>query len=108
MARIGQQPFHFDVHRWMRELLGPNRIIGLHATETGHHWVIDLTGNAISWRPGDEPAAADLRGPVTDLLLGLYRRVSRPSTSPATPVWSTFGWSASASGDVGILVEWST
>jgi hypothetical protein len=27
------------------------------------------------WRHGDEPAAADLRGPVTDLLLALYRRV---------------------------------
>jgi hypothetical protein len=74
------------------ELLGPDRIIGLQATDSGHHWVLDLTGNAISWRPGDEPAAADLRGPVTDLLLGLYRRV------PITSVEVT--------GDAGLVEFW--
>jgi uncharacterized protein (TIGR03083 family) len=66
---------HFDVHPWMRELLGPGRAVGLHATDTGDHWVLDLTGDVISWRPGDEPAAADVRGSITDLLLALYRRV---------------------------------
>jgi len=68
-------PFHFEVHPWMRELLGPGRLIGLRATDTGDRWVLDLTGNAISWRRGDDPAAAELCGPVTDLLLALYRRV---------------------------------
>jgi uncharacterized protein (TIGR03083 family) len=72
---LGSLPFHFDVHPWMRELLGPGRVIGLHATDTGDHWVLDLTGDVISWRRGDEPAAADVRGPIADLLLALYRRV---------------------------------
>ena len=31
---LGCLPFHFDVHPWMRELLGPGRTIGLHATDT--------------------------------------------------------------------------
>jgi uncharacterized protein (TIGR03083 family) len=72
---LGSLPFHFDVHPRMRELLGPDRVIGLHATDTGDRWLLDLTGDVISWRRSDEPAAADLRGPVTDLLLALYRRV---------------------------------
>jgi uncharacterized protein (TIGR03083 family) len=72
---LGSMPFHFDVHPWMRELLGPGRRIGLHTTDTGEHWLLDLTGDAITWRRGEEPAAADVRGPVTDLLLALYRRL---------------------------------
>jgi uncharacterized protein (TIGR03083 family) len=72
---LGSMPFHFEVHPWMCELLGPGRRIGLHATDTGEHWLLDLTGDAITWRRGDEAAAADVRGPVTDLLLALYRRL---------------------------------
>jgi uncharacterized protein (TIGR03083 family) len=72
---LGCMPNHFDVHPWMRELLGPGRVIGLHATDTDAHWVLDLTGDAMNWRSGDEPAVADLRAPVTDLLLALYRRI---------------------------------
>lgn len=71
---LGCAPFHFDVHPWMHELLGPGRTVGLHATDTGDHWVMDFTGDAIAWRRGDEPTAAGLRAPVTDLLLVLYRR----------------------------------
>jgi uncharacterized protein (TIGR03083 family) len=89
---LGSMPFHFDVHPWMRELLGPDRIIGLHATDTDGHWVLDLTGDAIHWRFGDEPAAADLRGPVSDLLLALYRRV------PVTALEVT--------GDAGLVDFW--
>ncbi|MGE0220000.1 maleylpyruvate isomerase N-terminal domain-containing protein [Mycolicibacterium sp.] len=76
---LGCLPFHFDVHPWMRELLGPDRTIGLHAVDTADAWVLDFTGEAIAWRRGAEPTTAALHGPVTDLLLVLYRR--RPVTS---------------------------
>jgi hypothetical protein len=71
---LGCLPFHFEVHPWMRELLAPGRTIGLHATDTDAHWLLDLTGDVIAWRRADEPAAADIRAPVTDLLLAVYRR----------------------------------
>jgi uncharacterized protein (TIGR03083 family) len=71
---LGALPFHFEVHPWMRELLAPGRTIGLHATDTDAHWLLDLTGDVIAWRRADEPAAAEIRGPVTDLLLTVYRR----------------------------------
>ena len=72
---LGCLPFHFDVHPWMRELLGPGRTIGLHATDTGTDWLLDFTGDVIAWRRSDEPTAAGMRGPVTDLLLTIYRRI---------------------------------
>jgi hypothetical protein len=71
---VGCMPFHFEVHPWMRELLAPGRTIGLHATDTDAHWLLDLTGYVIVWRRADEPAAAEIRAPVTDLLLTIYRR----------------------------------
>lgn len=75
---LGCMPFQFEVHPWMRELLAPGRTIGLHATDTDAHWLLDLTGNVIAWRRADEPATAVIRGPVTELLLAIYRR--RPVT----------------------------
>ena len=72
---LGCLPFHFDVHPWMRELLDPGRKIGLHATDTGADWLLDLTGDVIAWRRSDEPTTAAMRGPVTDLLLTIYRRI---------------------------------
>lgn len=72
---LGSMPFRFDVHPWMRELLGPGRTIGLDATDTRDDWVLDFTGEAIAWRHGSEQTAAALRGPATDLLLVLYRRL---------------------------------
>jgi uncharacterized protein (TIGR03083 family) len=75
---LGCLPFHFDVHPWMRDLLAPGRTIGLHATDTDAHWLLDLTGDVIAWRRADEPAAAEVRAPVTELLLTIYRR--RPVT----------------------------
>lgn len=74
--KLGSMPFHFDVHPEMRELLGADRTVGLHATDTGERWVLDLTGDAIGWRRGAEPTRSELRGPVADLLLVLYRRMS--------------------------------
>jgi uncharacterized protein (TIGR03083 family) len=72
---LGSLPFHFDAHPWMQELLGPGRTIGLHATDTGTGWLLDLTGDVISWRRSDDQAAAGMRGPVADLLLTMYRRI---------------------------------
>ena len=76
---LGCLPFHFDIHPWMRELLGPGRTIGLHATDTQSDWLVDLTGDVILWRRSDEPTSAGMRGTVTDLLLTIYRR--RPADS---------------------------
>lgn len=89
---LGSMPFHFEVHPWMRELLGPGRTIGLHARDTDDHWVVDLTGDAIAWRRGDGDTAASLSGSVTDLLLVVYRRV------PAS--------SLTVEGDAGLVDFW--
>ncbi len=53
----------------------PGRTIGLHATDTGSDWLLDLTGDVIAWRRSDEPTTAGLRASVTDLLLTIYRRI---------------------------------
>jgi uncharacterized protein (TIGR03083 family) len=71
---LGTLPLHFDVHPWMRELLGPGRTLKFEATDRGTSWLVDLTGDAIRWHRSDEPAAVVVRGPVTDLLLQLYKR----------------------------------
>jgi uncharacterized protein (TIGR03083 family) len=71
---LGSLPFHFEVHPWMRELLASGRTVGLHATDTDAHWLLDLTGDLIAWRRADEAAAAEIRAPATDLLLMIYRR----------------------------------
>lgn len=69
---LGALPFHFEVHPWMRELLAPGRTLKYAAPEQS--WVVDLTGEAIRWRHSDEPTAVTVRGPVTRLLLQLYKR----------------------------------
>ena len=91
---LGCLPFHFDIHPWMRELLGPDRTIGLHATDTQSDWLVDLTGDVILWRRSDEPTTAGMRGPVTDLLLTIYRR--RPADSGRIEV----------TGDAGLVDFW--
>jgi uncharacterized protein (TIGR03083 family) len=77
---LGSLPFHFDVHPQMRELLGPDRTVHLHATDTSPElhaeWVQDLTGEVIRWRRAHEKSSVAVRGPVTELLLMLYRRRS--------------------------------
>ena len=72
---LGCLPFHFDVHPWMRELLGPDRTIGLHATDTDADWQLDFTGDVIAWRRSNAASSAALRGSVTNLLLTVYRRM---------------------------------
>jgi uncharacterized protein (TIGR03083 family) len=69
---LGALPFHFEVHPWMRELLGPGRTLKYAAPEQS--WIVDLTGDKIRWRHGDEPTAVTVRGPLTSLLLHLYKR----------------------------------
>lgn len=75
---LGSLPMHFEVHPWMRELLGPGRTLHFHATDTAPEaaaeWVVDLTGEAIDWRRAHEKSAVAVRGPLTDLLLVIYRR----------------------------------
>jgi uncharacterized protein (TIGR03083 family) len=67
-------PLHFEVHPWMRELLGPGRILHFHATDTQAEWLVDLTGDVIAWRHAHEEAAVVVRGTVLDLLLLIYKR----------------------------------
>jgi uncharacterized protein (TIGR03083 family) len=80
---LGSLPMHFDVHPWMRDLLGPGRTLHFHATdaaaEVRAEWLLDLTGDAIAWRRAHEKAAVAVRGPLTDLLLVIYKR--RPTRS---------------------------
>jgi uncharacterized protein (TIGR03083 family) len=75
---LGALPMHFEVHPWMRELLGPGRTLKFAATDRA--WVVDLTGDAIRWRHSDEPTAVTIRGPVTELLLHLYQRRTNATT----------------------------
>lgn len=80
---LGSLPMHFEVHPWMRELLGPGRTLHVHATDTAPavaaEWVIDLTGDTIVWRRAHEKSAVAVRGPLTDLLLVIYQRRSARS-----------------------------
>ncbi|MGI5372869.1 maleylpyruvate isomerase family mycothiol-dependent enzyme [Streptomyces sp. CA-251387] len=55
------------------DLLGPDRTLGFGTTDAGA-WLVDLTGDRPAWRPGSHDATVAVRGPVTDLLLFLYRR----------------------------------
>ncbi|MET7932174.1 maleylpyruvate isomerase family mycothiol-dependent enzyme [Streptomyces sp. NPDC005322] len=75
---LGSLPMHFEIHPWMRELLGPGRTLHFHATDTAPEaaaeWVADLTGDAIVWRRAHEKAAVAVRGPLTELLLLIYKR----------------------------------
>jgi uncharacterized protein (TIGR03083 family) len=81
-------PMHFEVHPQMRELLGPGRTLHFHATDTAPsaaaEWLVDLTGNAITWRRAHEKAAVAVRGPLIDLLLVIYKR--RPASGPGIEV----------------------
>ncbi|MBL1099349.1 maleylpyruvate isomerase family mycothiol-dependent enzyme [Streptomyces coffeae] len=55
-------------------LLGPGRTLRFQATDTGARWLVDLTGPAPVWCRTDEEAAVTVRGPLTELLLLIYRR----------------------------------
>ncbi|MCX5201541.1 maleylpyruvate isomerase family mycothiol-dependent enzyme [Streptomyces sp. NBC_00237] len=60
------------------DLLGAGRTVHLHATDTpaglNAEWLVDFTGGAATWRRGHEKAAVAVRGPLTDVLLVVYRR----------------------------------
>ncbi|MFE6686186.1 maleylpyruvate isomerase family mycothiol-dependent enzyme [Streptomyces sp. NPDC057743] len=69
--------------RWAERadgVFGPGRTIHLHATDAPAglpaEWTLDLTGNRLTHRRAHEKAAVALRGPLTELLLALYRRRS--------------------------------
>ncbi|WP_369249483.1 maleylpyruvate isomerase family mycothiol-dependent enzyme [Streptomyces sp. R41] len=66
-------------HDAAAELRGPGRSIHLHATDTtpelNAEWVVELTEKGVAWRRGHEKATVALRGPLTDVLLGFYRRL---------------------------------
>ncbi|MGH4012934.1 MAG: maleylpyruvate isomerase family mycothiol-dependent enzyme [Pseudonocardiaceae bacterium] len=95
---LGSLPHIFEVHPEKRELLGPGRALHVHATDTAPEaaaeWLIDLTGDAIVWRRAHEKAAVAVRGPLTGLLLVVYRR--RPARSEGIEVL----------GDVQLLDFW--
>ncbi|MEW1656563.1 MULTISPECIES: maleylpyruvate isomerase family mycothiol-dependent enzyme [unclassified Streptomyces] len=59
---------------------GPGRTIHLHATDAPAdlhaEWILDLTGDRLAHRRAHEKAAVALRGPLTELLLALFRRRS--------------------------------
>lgn len=55
-------------------LLGPGRTLCLRATDTGSDWLVDLTAAAPVVHRTPEKATVDIHGPLTDLLLLLYRR----------------------------------
>ena len=57
-------------------------------------WLLDLTGDVITWRRADEPSAAQIAAPITDLLLVLYRR--RPVDADGIEV----------TGDAGLVDFW--
>jgi uncharacterized protein (TIGR03083 family) len=95
---LGSLPMHFEVHPQMRELLGAGRTLHFHATDTppeaAAEWVVDLTGDAITWRRAHEKAAVAVRGPLTELVLLIYKR--RPAHGPGIEVL----------GDAGLLDFW--
>ncbi|MEV3971939.1 maleylpyruvate isomerase family mycothiol-dependent enzyme [Streptomyces sp. NPDC050698] len=66
-------------HDAAAELRGPGRSIHLHATGAdpglGAEWLIELTGDGVTWRRGHEKATVALRGPLTAVLLAFYRRL---------------------------------
>ncbi|MEK6443444.1 hypothetical protein [Pseudonocardia sp. T1-2H] len=71
-------PQHFEHPPRERELLGPGRTLAFEATDVDTAWFVDLTGDVIVWRRSHEPAAVGVRAPLTDLLLGIYRRTPLP------------------------------
>ena len=81
---LGSLPMHFELHPWMRELLGPGRTLHFHATDVAQEldaeWVVDLSGDSLAWRRAHEKAAVAVRGPLVDLLLIVYKRRAPDTT----------------------------
>jgi uncharacterized protein (TIGR03083 family) len=66
-------PEAFEPRPDLPDLLGPGRTLHFDATDAGG-WLVDLTGKQPVWRPGADAATATARGPVTELLLFVYKR----------------------------------
>lgn len=62
--------------------------------EAAAEWLIDLTGDTITWRRAHQKAAVAVRGPLTDLLLVIYER--RPPRGDGIEVF----------GDTALLEFW--
>jgi uncharacterized protein (TIGR03083 family) len=71
---LGALPEILDVHPGKRALLGAGRTLAFRATGTGvdTSWFLDLTGDLVTGRHGAGSAAVTVRGPLTELLLGIY------------------------------------
>jgi len=81
---LSSLPEVLDVHPQHRELLGPGRTLRFDADDAAAEWVVDLTGDVIAWRRAHEETAVVVRGPLTDLLLTIYRR--QPAHSGKTKI----------------------
>jgi uncharacterized protein (TIGR03083 family) len=71
---LGALPEMFDFHPAWRDLLGEGRTVHLHATDVAAEWVVDLTGEAITWRRAHEKCAVAVRGPLVELVLMVFGR----------------------------------
>ena len=87
-----------EIHAADTELPGPGRTLHFHATDTlleaAAEWLVDLTGEAIACGCVHERAAVAVRGPLTDLLLIIYKR--RPARDDGIEVF----------GDAALLDFW--
>lgn len=92
---ISGYPMFREYRPQVTSLLGADRTLRLHGTDAdGAEWIIDVGGDAITWRRGHEPGTVAVRGPVRDVLLVLYRRLPIDSES------------VEVVGDRGLLEEW--
>jgi uncharacterized protein (TIGR03083 family) len=75
---LGGLPVMLEFHPHRRALLGPGRTLRFTATDAegpDATWLVDNRGEVMEHRPGPgEPGAVEVRGPVTSLVLFLYRR----------------------------------
>ncbi|MER0445819.1 maleylpyruvate isomerase family mycothiol-dependent enzyme [Streptomyces sp. Edi4] len=77
------------------ELGEPGQSLHLHATDVPDaEWFIEIGDEGFTWRRAHEKATAVVRGPLTDVLRVLYRRL--PTDSPAVEVL----------GERGVLDTW--
>ncbi|MDQ0993321.1 maleylpyruvate isomerase N-terminal domain-containing protein [Streptomyces sp. V3I7] len=58
---------------------GPGGSLHLHATDTtpelNAEWIVEWGEQGVQWRRGHEKATVALRGPLTAVMLGFYRRI---------------------------------
>ena len=73
------RPEHFDIGPRKCELLGPGRTLAFEATDAAASWLVDLTGDVITWRRGPGDAAVTVRASLRDLVLVIYRRMAVPA-----------------------------